>query len=290
MRAAMGASVGADLGQPRRLDIGFAFRMPSAGRSDMADGLSIIQPQGPAVDAAVRLGKPSLVIDRDVYRSMARSQDGRKGLVILLAAITTPGAPLELTGAQVRPALDAAYTVNFLAFAEKWQALHKTGANTLIDFNPAGPNGTIQQSVTGSPGGWGGGSTLQVDQRIVWSGDPKQVTEYDAKRADGEHGLPSARQPSNPKAFVRPPVPQPSKPSAAVHAIGLARLIGLTDGDRTFLTDQLPTKSHPADRQEGDARVSGEGGVRRPAVRRGADRRRDPRPRGLQGPVRQKGA
>ena len=107
--------------------------------------------------------------------------------------------------------------------------------------------------MSGSPGGWGSGSTLQPELRVAWGGDPKQITDYDAKRAEGEHGLPSARQPSNPKAFIRPAVSLPGKPSVAVNAVGLARLIGLTEGDRTFMADQLAVAARQLDKKTATA-------------------------------------
>ncbi len=237
-----------DLGQPRRLDTGFISRggPKGTGRGATFDGMAVLLPQGPAVDAAVRQGA-ELARDRDVYRAMVRTNDGRKGLAVLLGAVAAPGQ-LEFNNMQVRTALDQAFAPNYATFADKWVAIHKNSSSTLGDFNPAGSAGVLRQVTTGSAGGWGGGSTLQTDLRIVWTGDATQVTEYDAKRADGDHGLPSGRQPSNPKAFVRPPVPLPGKPSAAVNAVGLARLIGLTEADRAFLADQLGTAAQQANK------------------------------------------
>src|SRR5205823_3275129 len=147
-------------------------------------------------------------------RAMVRTADGRKALVVLLGAIAASG-PLEPASQNVKVPLDQAFATNYATFAEKWLALHKAGSSTLGDFNPSGSVGSLQTVQTGSPGGWGSGSTLQSKLRVIWRGEPKQVVEYDAKRSEGEHGLPSARQPSNPKAFVRPGVALPGKPSAA---------------------------------------------------------------------------
>ena len=138
-------------------------------------------PQGPAVDAAVRLGA-DLIRDREVYRAMVRTADGRKGLVVLLGAIASPGA-LELNNMQIKTPLDQAFTTNYPNFADKWMSLHKNSSSTLIDFSPSGSSGSIQAVTTGSAGGWGGGSTLRTDLRVVWSGDTKLITDYDTKRA-----------------------------------------------------------------------------------------------------------
>ncbi len=227
-----------DLGQPRRLDTGFVSRgAKGASRGATFDGMAVLLPQGPAVDAAVRMGA-DLARDRDVYRAMARTADGRKGLVVLMGAIAAPGS-LEHTNQQAKVALDQAFTTNYASFADKWLGVHKNSSSTLIDFNPSGSMGSLQQVTSGSAGGWGGGSTLRTDLMIVWNGDPKTITDYDAKRSEGDHGLPSNRQPSNPKAFVRPAVALPGKPSAAVNATGLARFIGVTEADRAFFADRL---------------------------------------------------
>jgi hypothetical protein len=229
-----------ELGQPRRLDTGFisARLEKNPPQITSADGIRVTLPQGPAVDAAVRTGA-DLARDREVYRLMARSADGRKGLVVLLGAIAAPGA-LDHTGHHARVALDQAFSPSYSNFAEKWVAIHKNSTDTLEDFNPSGSMGTVKPvSPRAGGGGWGGGSTLRPSLRVVWSGTREDLTAYDAKRAEGEHGLPSNRQPSNPKAFVRSEPKLPGKPSAAVSAVGLARLIGLTEGDRIFLADQL---------------------------------------------------
>ena len=230
-----------ELGQPRRLDTGFiSARMAKGARNEpgIADGIHIMLPQGPAVDAGVRIGA-DLARDRDVYRAMAKTNDGRKGLVVLLGAVAAPGA-LDQTSQNVKVALDQAFSTNYASFAEKWVSAHKNNPDTLADFNPSGSMGSLQPVVTGSPGGgWGGGSTLRSELKIVWTGNPKQITDYDAKRSEGEHGLPTQHQPSNPRAFVKPDAKLPGKPSVAVNAPGLARLIGLTEGDRTWIAGQL---------------------------------------------------
>ncbi len=225
------------IGQPKRLDTGFDLVVPQL--KPTYDGMSILIPQGPAVDAAVRQGA-ELARDREVYRAMARTADGRKGLAILMGAIAAPGQ-LEQNSQQVRTILDQTFSANYAQFMEKWVTIQKNSSSTLIDFNPAGSMGTLKQVTTGSAGGWGGGSTLQTNLQVVWTSNPEHIKEYDQKRNEGEHGLPSSRQPSNPKAFIKPTVTVPRVPSAAVNAVELARLIGVTEADRAFLADQLAT-------------------------------------------------
>lgn len=234
------------IGQPTDPGAGFEPGIVNAPKATV-DGLSLLIPQGPAVDAAVRIGA-DLARDREVYRAMVRSADGRRGLVVLLAAIAAPGH-LELTNQQAKVPLNQAFDTGYLAFAAKWVTAHKNDASVLHDFNPAGTMGTVRQTRGGGRGGWGGGSTLPPSSQVVWSGTADQVATYDTRRADGEPGLPSERQPSNPKAFVRPTVAPPSVPSIAVNATQLARLIGLTEGDRAFVADQLAAAARRVGRQ-----------------------------------------
>lgn len=246
LREAVATSMGVNLpalclpntiGQPQSLSTGFDLVVAAKQPNTTQDGVAVLIPQGPAVDAAVRMGS-DLARDRNVYRELVRNPDGRKAMAILLAAIATAG-PLEQNQQHVRAAIDQIFTTNYSTFAEKWVTYHKNSSSTLVDFNPSGSLGTLRQVTTGSLGGWGGGSTLQTNLQVVWSGDNKQINDYDTKRATDEHGLPSNRQPSNPKAFVRPTVGMPGKPSAALSTVQLARLIGLTEGDREFMADQL---------------------------------------------------
>lgn len=61
------------------------------------DGMAVATPEAEAVDAAVRAGG-SLRSDRDTFRLMGRSPEGRKGLTTLLTAVALPG-PLDPTDA-----------------------------------------------------------------------------------------------------------------------------------------------------------------------------------------------
>lgn len=223
------------IGQPRRLDVGFD-RTIVAQPAMVADGVRILVPQGPAVDAAVRMGA-DLARDREVYRQMLRSFDGRRTFALLLTLIATPGN-LKQNSDFAKAQINREFSSNFAVFAERAHAIRKAGPDVLHDFGPAGSQGTLQ-SVSGGGGGWGGGSTLSGELQIVWGGSPNQLTELDAKRAQGEQPLPSNRQPSNPKAFVPPDAKLPLTPAAAVNAVSLARLIGLTEADREFLAGKL---------------------------------------------------
>ncbi|HJZ54391.1 MAG TPA: hypothetical protein VKE74_05510, partial [Gemmataceae bacterium] len=65
------------------------------------------------------------------------------------------------------------------------------------------------------------------------------LARYEAARSAGSTGLVSRMQPSNPRAFIKPPVSVPRRPSDVVNPLLLADTIGLTDGDRRFLARAL---------------------------------------------------
>jgi hypothetical protein len=195
------------------------------------DGISLVVPEPEACDAAVHQGA-ELARDRDVYRAMTRTADGRRALSVLFAAVAAP-LPITQSNALAWRDLDLAFTVNFPAFADEFVAIHRASVNTLGDFSPSGSVGTLRTVTSNQPTGWGGGSAQRTDTILTWGGNPKIVGEYDARRAAGDPGMPSQRQPSNPRAFLRPQVAVPARPSTAVSAAALARTIGLTEGDRS---------------------------------------------------------
>lgn len=75
-------------------------------------------------------------------------------------------------------------------------------------------------------------------------------TAYDAQRAAGRPALPSAAQPSNPKAFVYLPPKVTQKPTGMVNPTMLANTIGLTAGDRDFMADALTDAAKRLARQK----------------------------------------
>jgi hypothetical protein len=164
--------------------------------------------------------------------------DARRGLVHLLAAIVSQG-PIERANEAVKVSLNADFTTSFPAFAAQVKTLHKGSSSTLLDQNPSGSQGKLVNIVTASGGGWGSGPTLQSNLKIVWTGDVKQVSEYDRKRAMDDPRTQTKLQPSNPKAFAPPPGVSMTQPSHVVSAQQLARVIGLTEGDRQFCAELL---------------------------------------------------
>lgn len=186
------------------------------GVRDDIDGLKVLQPSGPEVDAAVRRGA-DVLRDRERFRLLARTADGRKVLVTLLTALASR-EPLDKLDQKLRIEINQ---FDLIAFLQAAHAANKVAApSTLADFSPAGP---VFRAVTSKGPG----------------GPINQVTKYDTARATGEHGLPTQHQPSNPKAFVRPAVGAATQTSQLVSAVALARAIGLSEADRVFLASAL---------------------------------------------------
>ncbi len=74
-----------------------------------------------------------------------------------------------------------------------------------------------------------------------------QAVGLDTARGLGRVGIPSAAQPSNPRAFVQPaPVSSP-RPAAMVNPVMLAGAVGLTEGDRRFFADALAAAARRVD-------------------------------------------
>jgi hypothetical protein len=278
---------------------------PPAGKAQRQriDGMALAAPEAADVDRAVRIGA-DLRLNRDVFRLMTRTPDGRKALLVLLGAVVGPG-PLDATDRSVKQALDDAFDVSFPRFAADWVALRKEARpSTLADADPAGllvasgvrqvrpntalgilasaANRPVVSTVTVPttrlvrvPNLRGGNGSLWAAvttprQQTTVSRRPSLVTpveamsaglaaraaeeqqatvdlyatigelnRYEAARSKGSHGLTSPVQPSNPRAFVKPPVKTPTRPSAVLDAVLLANTIGLSDGDRTFLAATL---------------------------------------------------
>jgi hypothetical protein len=239
------------------------------------DGMALAAADGPEVDFGVRLGA-ALRLNREVFRVMNRTPAGRKAFVTLLVAVVgaAPLDPKNPQVQQVQQAVDAALSPSLSRVAADWVALQKgSHPGILADFTPAGvslagsrlPPASAAASSMGARrpqqagGKWGGGGTTPpprpttpaeaqkkaldqlteqaVNQRKVELA--KKVALYDEVRANGLHGLPSAAQPSNPRAFLPLPAVTPTRASGMVNPVMLASTIGLTEGDRQFLAGAL---------------------------------------------------
>lgn len=243
---------------------------------DRMDGMALAIPEAEAVDAAVRTGG-SLRSDRDTFRLMARSPDGRKGLILLLSSVALPG-PIDQPDAKLKSALDAATAPTFPAFATELVELRKAvRPNALLDTPPSAllsssgvgrfstsrtaPAMPVQGVSKGS--GWASSpGSRPAMSPAAKAGDPVAFSafiqsaraqqasatavatfvdlgRYDYARSEGAHGMTSRTLPSHPRAFVTPIVTRPARASEVVSPALLARTIGLTDGDRRFLSRSL---------------------------------------------------
>jgi hypothetical protein len=169
-------------------------------KTDELEGLLLARSQVVEVDAAARHGA-ELLHNRELAKLLSKSADGRKALVALLSGVVANRA-IDSDRA-VRNELNLLTLTDFLRDAH---ALNKAApSGFLADFGPT-------------------------------AGRPPQVAvAYDAARRAGNHGLPAAHRPSNPRAFVRPVPVAPQRPSDVLSAAQVARAIGLSESDREFL-------------------------------------------------------
>jgi hypothetical protein len=229
-----------------------------AGMRDRIDGMALAAPQAQVVDDVVRLGA-LLRLQRETFRLMNRYDGGRKAVVAMLVAAARPGQ-LNPNDRQAKFVTDQwGNDESYLRFAKEWVSLARsTSTGILIDFAPipkplyewAGQQ--AQPLPTPPPGGFTSlraaqsyerrletalrSQQLQAAQKVS---KLQQLATLDAVRATGQHGMPSAAQPSNPKAFVQPPTKVTQRPSGMVNPLMLANTIGLTEGDRKFMADAL---------------------------------------------------
>lgn len=236
------------------------------------DGMALVVPDAAEVDAAVRRGA-DIRLHRDLFRLLTRTPEGRRVLGILLVAITEPGT-LDAADRNIKQAIDAAFDRSFPRFASDWVEMQKSAKlSTLLDIDPALlligsgvrpiPKTPFQPPIVGVPGLLNGnGSTwaapVSTSTGRTSAASPAQLLaiaaksardnyvrtlvelkKYDEVRAAGSPGLISRVQPSNPHAFLRPPIVYPKRPSEVFDAPLLAKTIGLSDGDRRFLAKSL---------------------------------------------------
>jgi hypothetical protein len=231
----------------------------AAGMRDRIDGMALAAPQAQVVDDVVRLGA-MLRLQRETFRLMNRYDGGRKAVVAMLVAATHPGQ-LNPNDRQAKLVTDqwGSNDDSYIRFAKEWVPLARsTSTGILIDFAPipkplyewAGQRS--QPLPTPPPGGFASiraaqnyerrletalrAQQLQAAQKLS---KLRELATLDAARATGQHGMPSAAQPSNPKAFVQPPTKVTQRPSGMVNPLMLANTIGLTEGDRKFMADAL---------------------------------------------------
>jgi hypothetical protein len=243
-----------------RLDLVAAVPAGAAGvgKRDRIDGMALVAPQADIVDGVVRLGA-MLRLQRDTFRLMTSSEGGRKALVAMLVALTQPG-PIDPNDRATRTAVDLwGNDSSYLRFSHDWVALARTtNTGILNDFAafprvqvslwsqkiqplPTPPRGGFTSTWQARQFEWKSESIAKNNEAIVKAvtRQTELIASYDGARAVGKHGMVSAHQPSNPKAFVPAPTKVTQKPSGMVNALMLANTIGLTEGDRKFLAEAL---------------------------------------------------
>lgn len=229
------------------------------GMRDRIDGMALVSPEAAAVDNAVRLGA-NLRLHREAFQLMNRSPSGRKIFVALLVAIAAPESPG--TGErQMKTVIDSWDGPSYTRFVTDWVALSKTtNSGILADFIPfpiaRRSNAWEPQTTKPIPSPPTGGfsspagakayearvATIQHDNEVVLrrlATQSELIAKYDTARSEGRHGIPSAAQPSNPRAFLPGPSKASRRLSDMVNANLLAGVIGLTEGDRKFLSRSL---------------------------------------------------
>ena len=191
---------------------------------DDIDGMKLLTPKAAEIDAGVRAAA-DLLHNREIFRALTRTEKGRDALRLLLAAIVERGsldAINEISRIQINR-LDLSQFMYEAALINRARV-----SSQLVDFSPAGSIGIIRQTGTS----WGGTINL--------------VAEYDKDRANGKHGMSGNHLPSSPNAFLKSPFYPPQQPSDLVSSVKLARTIGLTTADRTFLIDALTAAAWPS--------------------------------------------
>lgn len=179
---------------------------PNASRLDRMDGMKLLESHAVEVDAAIRQCGERMR-DRAAVERLVRSENGRHVLAQLLAAIPTQ-KPIG-DDKTARYDLNRLDLVKFLQ--DEIAARKVAPSNRMLDFNPI-----PMKAGAGNP-----------------------ILQYDAARSRDEAILPSAQQPSNPKAFARAGMKLPTQPSDAVSVMTVARAIGLSEVDRIFLARLL---------------------------------------------------
>jgi phage FluMu protein Com len=198
------------------------------------DGFDVFAAQALEVDAQVRLGAERLR-NREAFRLMTRYTGGPKMLALLFGGLVTPGShvkagdnrtkgsgshdavPLAKIDEDLKAMIDLAFPPG--SFSDRWHEFQKGAPSSiLLDFSPAGPP--------------------PARPYVEWGGNTTLVKKYDALRADGSVALPSLRQPSNPKAFLKQTFGI-ARAAKIVNVTRLAETIGVSEADRDFLARTL---------------------------------------------------
>jgi hypothetical protein len=177
------------------------------------DGMPMFESEAPDVEAAVRAGA-DLLRNREIVHALTKTTTGRKALLHMLVELVSP-EPLEKLDKQIHNELNHPDLVPFVADCVAIQKA--TPSSFLADYSPSGSMGKV------------------FGRQIAWGGTLDGVHHYDSERAAGHHAMPTQHLPSNPKAFLTPPLNASNLPGDHINLVKLARTLGLTEGDRAFL-------------------------------------------------------
>jgi hypothetical protein len=223
--------------------------------SSRVDGMALASPEAELVDRSTRLGT-LLQLNRETFRLMNKWSEGRKRFVAMLLVILEP-VSLDSDNRSAKLVVDQwAADSSYDRFAKEWMTLAKsTNSGLLADFVPTRIydwNRPPKPLPTPPPGGFTSPKQArEFESRLKLAKSGQQFAElqaaknmeiiakYDRARSSGTIGMPASAQPSNPRAFIRPSFSVSHKPSTMVNPLMLAGTIGLTEGDRFFLTGAL---------------------------------------------------
>jgi hypothetical protein len=113
----------------------FTLPKPAANRKRI-DGMALSTPEAAVVDLAVRQGA-ILRLNRDTFRLMTRSADGRRALIGLLVAVVGQEA-LDPNDKEAKVALDNTFEKSYVRFAADWAVLRRAAKpDMLADVDPS---------------------------------------------------------------------------------------------------------------------------------------------------------
>jgi hypothetical protein len=160
--------------------------------------------------------------NREAFRIFVRYPGAPKMLVRLLAELVSDD-PLTKTDRELQGPIDTAFKET--TFSQRWLEYQRTTVSSILrDFSPVGPPPSKRDK--------------------PWGDNTEQVKKHDKVRATGNFVLPSAVQPSSPRAFLKFVGALQGRPSAIVNVTRLAETIGVTEGDRAFLQRILTDASN----------------------------------------------
>jgi hypothetical protein len=194
----------------------------------VTDGMSLFSSGAPEVEVSVRAGA-NLLQNREIFHALTKTATGRNALTLMLVELVDPD-PLDKIESRLRKEFSHPNLLSFVADAVAIQKA--TPSSFLADYSPAGSIGTVR------------------GRRITWGGTVSGVERYDTEREAGNPNMPTQHLPSNPKAFLTPPINASNNPGDHLSIVTLARTLGLTEGDRAFMLESARSAAKTINRPE----------------------------------------